>query len=466
MKKILFFITFLTGSSFAQTNYTITKNAYIYDLPGGDFLTAITINDKTNLKHYDISGNIIWEDSLIFTPAIPNVHFCKIARFKNSNDYIICTYADPTSSAEPITSNTNDTLVYQFSKLNLSSHTITGNQVDTFYCRNIDLVEFNDTSIYLFTVDQTSGISPFHHATFSLNTGLSISSIAPMDSVEVWPYGWRYYVYGDSLYKYQFINNDHFIEKFSSSMSKLQSSFGTFNVGPVSFKDFSYYKQSINYDSVFVFTQYENSFDVKWRMDWVSMDFSQINFITFDAPSMNYYLAPLRYSTNYYKIALDKQNRKIMILANESGNLVQELVQKIFVYDYNFNLECEIPITMGSKTTNQLTELNDLVYLNIVHPNSNELIYIGCEVLETKELKSGQNDINLYPNPTTNLLFIENNKSTPMKIEIYSMEGKLMKEVSESNSLISIDINKFEKGVYIVFVESNGIKKMKKVIKN
>ncbi|NDC92791.1 MAG: hypothetical protein EB087_03635, partial [Flavobacteriales bacterium] len=63
MKILLFVFVIILENSFAQNIYTIQKDAKIYDLPGGDFLTAKHINNKTLLTHIGITGNVIWEDS-------------------------------------------------------------------------------------------------------------------------------------------------------------------------------------------------------------------------------------------------------------------------------------------------------------------------------------------------------------------------------------------------------------------
>lgn len=72
-----------------------------------------------------------------------------------------------------------------------------------------------------------------------------------------------------------------------------------------------------------------------------------------------------------------------------------------------------------------------------------------------------ENGISIYPNPVSNKLFIESN-TTPyalVEIAIYDLSGKLMLSLNGSSAnevLVLEEVNKLEKGIYILQVKANG----------
>lgn len=59
-------------------------------------------------------------------------------------------------------------------------------------------------------------------------------------------------------------------------------------------------------------------------------------------------------------------------------------------------------------------------------------------------------DINCYPNPTTSLLNIDLKKINASAFEIINAEGKIMETGSINSSMLTIDVNHFAKGLYII----------------
>jgi len=76
---------------------------------------------------------------------------------------------------------------------------------------------------------------------------------------------------------------------------------------------------------------------------------------------------------------------------------------------------------------------------------------------EVVEEESLINLFSLYPNPSSDLITIELTELTPdSKIKIIDMNGKVMHEQAVKAREISIDLNHLHKGVYLVFVMSEG----------
>ena len=462
MKYLLLFSLFLTVNVFSQSNYILQKNATIYDMPNGEFLTAVSIDDTVFIKHFNDLGNVIWEDSLTFSPTISPVYLNEIARFKNTDEYVISTFADPTPSTPFWQSFSNDTLVYQFTKINLNNHTHTGSIIDTFSCKSMDLIELNDTSIYLLFSDYSINTNPFNHITYSLNSVMNLTLIAPMDSVTTYPWGWSISVFGDSIYKHQSMEGTHVIEKYNFQMSSLETNWTSLTTSQ--FYNMSYYKKMINKDSVFIFTQGTSSGPpyVQWRMDWLNLSFGLINTITLPAPLTDNSIS--RYYSTFDNIAIDRTNRKILIMSTDEAPIASNVYQKIFIYDYNFNLVCEIPITFGGDLENSLIELNDFVFLRNDNAVNSKLIKIDCSILALDEDVT-TNNIELFPNPTHSTITISNPDEKSLSIVVLSTDGKELIQSLKQENLISLQLNHLPNGMYIIEICDGSSTEMKRIIK-
>lgn len=462
MKYLLLFSLLLTVNVFSQSNYVLQKNATIYDMPSGEFLTAVVIQDTVFIKQFDVLGNLIWEDTLTFTPTISPVYLNEIARFKNTDEYVISTFVDPTPSTPFWHSFSNDTLVYQFTKINLNNHTYTGNIIDTFSCKSMDMVELNDTSIYLLFSDYSINANPFNHITYSLNSVMDLSLIAPMDSVTTYPWGWSIIVFGDSIYKHQSMEGTHVIEKYNFQMSSLETNWSSLTTSQ--FYNMSYYKKMINKDSVFIFTQGTSSGSpyVQWRMDWLNLSFSVINTTTFPSPLTDNSIS--RYYSTFDNVAIDRTNRRILIMSTDEAPIASNVYQKIFIYDFNFNLVCEIPVTFGGDLENSLIELNDLVYLRNDNAVNSKLIKIDCSILALEEAVTNRK-IELFPNPTHSTISISNPDKKPLSIVVLSTNGKELIKSSKQESLISLDLNHLPNGMYLIEIFDGSNTEIKRIIK-
>lgn len=76
------------------------------------------------------------------------------------------------------------------------------------------------------------------------------------------------------------------------------------------------------------------------------------------------------------------------------------------------------------------------------------------------------NTIKLYPNPTSNVLNIENGTNqTISNVSIYSISGALIKETNSTNSIESISVSDLQSGIYFVKIQINDEVKNFKFIK-
>ena len=72
----------------------------------------------------------------------------------------------------------------------------------------------------------------------------------------------------------------------------------------------------------------------------------------------------------------------------------------------------------------------------------------------------------LYPNPTTDELFILNGVQNSI-LEFYSQEGLKVKEVEVNGEFDSISTEELNSGVFVVLIKHNGeYKSVHKIVKN
>ena len=67
-----------------------------------------------------------------------------------------------------------------------------------------------------------------------------------------------------------------------------------------------------------------------------------------------------------------------------------------------------------------------------------------------------QNEVTIYPNPTSSVLNIENKSNESVAgISIYNLNGAIVKEVKSSTSLQSISVTDLQSGIYFVKIQMN-----------
>lgn len=100
-------------------------------------------------------------------------------------------------------------------------------------------------------------------------------------------------------------------------------------------------------------------------------------------------------------------------------------------------------------------------YICFVDANSGET---NCDILSSVEEKSVQDEIVFYPNPVTdNLMFNSRNNSEIKNISIVNLNGENVIKYLPSNSK-NIDVSNIATGTYIIVVETNTGRTVKKII--
>ncbi len=79
-------------------------------------------------------------------------------------------------------------------------------------------------------------------------------------------------------------------------------------------------------------------------------------------------------------------------------------------------------------------------------------------------LNADKNQVQVYPNPTTGLLYIHSKELTPSKVNVYNQMGQLVLSETITANLNAISTTSFAKGIYTLSVENAGNKSMHKIV--
>jgi hypothetical protein len=457
MKNLLLLLLLLSGSVLSQTTYTIEKDAYLYDLPDGDFLTVVLKNNKSHFKHYDVTGTILWADSLSFYLNDNNVEFQSIERFGLTDDYLVIMKYDNTPNY--IDYAANDTLAYQFTGLNLATHEFTYNRIDIFHTRYIRTLNISDTSIYLFIGDYTYNPTPYIGVnTYQINSQFEISQISTSDSLHYLDgHTTKFYLKGDSVSIYQYVSDVVYLSHYNLNMSLLSQHMYNVNLG--SYFEYIHLSEKIGNDSILILAEGDSpaSFVRNWRLEWVDLSLSTISSYQMLSPIAN---APSRYRISY-GVQVDRINKLIYILGvdNQLSSLNPLNPQKLFVFDYNLNLICEMPVIIGTEGTNTLCLLNDKVYLKVKGLNNINLYQIGCQALGVDH-ENQKESLIVFPNPSSGIVTIDFSELLIGQREIYviDLNGRQVSSFNSeglSNAEV-INLESLDKGIYFLEIHLNG----------
>lgn len=85
--------------------------------------------------------------------------------------------------------------------------------------------------------------------------------------------------------------------------------------------------------------------------------------------------------------------------------------------------------------------------------------------LSTDENIHNLDNIKIYPNPTDNLLFIDTTEKQIQEIEIFDLQGRLLKTIKENKEKYQIDISNFSSATYLVKLSTEKGSQTVKIVK-
>jgi len=151
---------------------------------------------------------------------------------------------------------------------------------------------------------------------------------------------------------------------------------------------------------------------------------------------------------------IDLKN-KVSDLDNLSAAIVKdlEIIENDNVAEISINEKDELVINPLKNGTAKI-KLSFNSNGKVVSQN----ITISTAVLGTNDL--AKSDVNVYPNPVNNVLFIETNETS--KAEIFAITGTKMTEKTLQKGKNQLDVSSLPKGVYIIKVNNSTFKVIKK----
>jgi hypothetical protein len=122
---------------------------------------------------------------------------------------------------------------------------------------------------------------------------------------------------------------------------------------------------------------------------------------------------------------------------------------QIVVYYNNLNLGADIPANASN-------------FLSYTGSDFTYFMDIDCSTVGLSEVVT-QDDIQIYPNPTNNLIHIQSNADY-VSLKIYDVTGKLQREYTENEGII--DVQRMPAGVYNIVLTFENDLISKRFIKN
>jgi len=86
----------------------------------------------------------------------------------------------------------------------------------------------------------------------------------------------------------------------------------------------------------------------------------------------------------------------------------------------------------------------------------------NCNVLSINDPISTKTEINMFPNPATDILNITNPRNDISEIQVFDINGNLI--INKNENLNQIDVSTLNAGIYLVELTSNQKKNTKKLI--
>jgi len=97
--------------------------------------------------------------------------------------------------------------------------------------------------------------------------------------------------------------------------------------------------------------------------------------------------------------------------------------------------------------------------------NQKEITLLYTEILSVKETPFSESEINVYPNPTSDMVSIANCKTIrETHVSIVDIQGKILIDNKYQNlSLINIDVSKLIKGIYLLKIQTDNSYEIRKL---
>jgi len=112
-----------------------------------------------------------------------------------------------------------------------------------------------------------------------------------------------------------------------------------------------------------------------------------------------------------------------------------------------------------------ITFINDGVYnvtmtngAIISHPNYPASVVAGVDMFSISISESVLSNFKIYPNPTSNIVYVKTENGTIPEVKVYSLDGRLLQQICKTE----IDLSEYSAGVYLLSLDGQMVKIVKK----
>ncbi len=129
------------------------------------------------------------------------------------------------------------------------------------------------------------------------------------------------------------------------------------------------------------------------------------------------------------------------------GSVVSQDISLLGSFKFPDNL-LQVNYLSGTKTSYELSTVST--------------VYFGDTSTSIEDnLSSDDQEISVYPNPASDIIYLKNMTETGMYLSIYKIDGNLIQREIISDANQSVDISNLTKGIYIVRINNRTIKLIK-----
>jgi hypothetical protein len=116
---------------------------------------------------------------------------------------------------------------------------------------------------------------------------------------------------------------------------------------------------------------------------------------------------------------------------------------------------CQVDYIPG---TNTGTSIIEYTVFNDDNPDDKVSFTVNFVVGASNIPENKTGSLSVYPNPATNVFYIENNTKTNATVEVYNMLGsvKAKYETALNGKTITVDCSRWENGIYFIRLVENG----------
>jgi hypothetical protein len=441
MRHYLFFLLFLIGfPSISQNSLLIPGNEFakVLKTNNGEFISVFLVDSTLIVTRSDSGGNVVWKKEI----DSYNNSFPDCIPFEDLNKILLYNYMHAAGNEYPkfhqfilidydgnIIKNIEDTIVRTFNFLEK------GIDEETFYIFQnrkespfgIEAIKFNlnlDTLLHV-----PEGIIPGHGLIHPLPVVLPGENFFVFNNGSSSFYAYKYNFYGDSL------------------MSALCT--GSYS---------NIYRKLIN-DKIYLFGVNQSSKIIK-----LSNIDTMGNCLNNEARILTLTFNDVIYQ---FRHKLTKLTNDEVYVSMESSSDLSPYKFALKILDYEFNLKCS-----GIVETDKIFQIGNNVYL--YKPNNSHVIpYMQLEkvdcgiILNNKENVINEFTVDIFPNPSDDIINIKTNLISEYKIEVFDFTSKLILTMdNQQNNELRIDLKNSPEGIYLLkIMDVSGNVITRKIIK-